>query len=1127
MSKSIGLKIGVEGEAAFRKSIQGINTDMRTLKSEMSLATSAFDRNDQSQEKLAAQSKVLTKQIETQKDKIKETTAMLEKSRIKYGETDTKTQSWKQTVNGATTDLNKMELQLSDVNTKLTATQSKMVAFTTSAEGMATKLNSVGTSLSNAGQKLTMGITLPLAAAGVASVKLASDYSESVNKVDVAFGNSADTVIAWSETTLDSFGIASGTALDMAATFGDMGTSMGLTQDQAAGMSTSLSGLAGDLASFKNIDISEAVTALNGVFTGETESLKKLGIIMTESALDAYALKEGYGKTTAEMTQAEKVTLRYSYILDSTKNSSGDFARTSDGTANSLRTFTESIKEAGESMGKNLLPLITPLIQKFTAYVKSIANMDSGTQKMIIKVAGLTAIVGPLLTIIGKVSLGTSALIKLTLKAIPNFKTLSLTLKGVATSFEAVAAGEALSTAATLGVVGAVAAITVAAGVGVAAFVKYKDKQRQIEEGTYELIKASEDYREESETALATVESNIASRQAAITTSVAEAQSAQDVADALYRMQDGYTATDTEATTMQAMVDSLNAKMPELSLSFDQTTGSLSLTKDEVNNTIDALVAAAEKAGQVNALTSNSADLFQARMDYDTLVQDQATVTQQLADSQQSYIDKFGNSTDAYNAWATKNKDQIEIWQNNQVAIDDAATSVNNLGTEHEQMISKITGEPIAAFQEVPKQAETSAQDTVNAWIGTNQAHAQDYINGGQLSGRSYSGGIQAGINGEIPNLEATESLGMGSVAQSGLNSFGQKIGDDTSATTNTSAWNSKVLGKVGELPQGFSMYGDSSITGFNNGINAKTGGGLSSIGTFVENLKLKFTQGLGIHSPSTVMHGYGVNSIQGLLDGLSELDIVGFTQNIVQKIKDTFAAGDFSITGAVKFLGTGLKEFIEKVGLNVGSAGIGEMSVPVSGPVTSGFGYRSAASTSGIGSTYHEGIDIGASYGSTVGAAGAGTVSLAQYYGGYGNAIKIDHGNGLQTLYAHLSKILVSVGDFVTKMQAIGLVGSTGNSTGAHLHFGMYENGQAVDPSALFGFSVGSRYVPQDMVAQIHQGEMIIPKSENPYANSGGKVIPNNKVEINQQFYASHLSETEMNRQFKNTLRKAGLMPA
>jgi murein DD-endopeptidase MepM/ murein hydrolase activator NlpD len=111
----------------------------------------------------------------------------------------------------------------------------------------------------------------------------------------------------------------------------------------------------------------------------------------------------------------------------------------------------------------------------------------------------------------------------------------------------------------------------------------------------------------------------------------------------------------------------------------------------------------------------------------------------------------------------------------------------------------------------------------------------------------------------------------------------------------------------------------------------------------------------------------------------------------------------------------------------------------PVNGAVVSGFGWR--------GRRMHEGIDITASSGTPIWAAAAGTVIWASWRGGYGNCVVVDHGNGLATLYAHASSILVGVGQSVGQGETIALVGSTGNSSGPHLHFEVRVNGSAVDP--------------------------------------------------------------------------------
>jgi len=124
-----------------------------------------------------------------------------------------------------------------------------------------------------------------------------------------------------------------------------------------------------------------------------------------------------------------------------------------------------------------------------------------------------------------------------------------------------------------------------------------------------------------------------------------------------------------------------------------------------------------------------------------------------------------------------------------------------------------------------------------------------------------------------------------------------------------------------------------------------------------------------------------------------------------------------------------------------------GEFSWPVSGPITSPFGYRS--DPYGGGTEFHTGIDIGAPMGATVTAAAGGTVIYAAPYGGYGNAVIIDHGNGVSSLYGHLSQIFVADHQEVQRGQAIGAVGMTGRATGPHLHFEVRVNGQPVDPAS------------------------------------------------------------------------------
>ena len=266
------------------------------------------------------------------------------------------------------------------------------------------KLSAFGKQMKDVGQSMSLRLSAPLALLGGAAIKMATDFNESLNKVDVAFKGSSAEVQAFAKNTLKSFGIAEGTALDMAALFGDMATSMGLSTAESAKLSTSLVGLAGDLASFKNMNIQEVTTALNGIFTGETESLKRLGVVMTEDNLKSYALANGIKKLYTEMTQGEKVMLRYQYVTDMTANAHGDFERTGGGAANQMRMMQEGLKQLGNEFGQVMLPTVVKVIKGINDYIGSISKTSDFNKKLIVIIGGVAAALGPLLYIVGLVS---------------------------------------------------------------------------------------------------------------------------------------------------------------------------------------------------------------------------------------------------------------------------------------------------------------------------------------------------------------------------------------------------------------------------------------------------------------------------------------------------------------------------------------------------------------------------------------------------------------------------------------------------------------------------------------------------------------------------------------------------
>lgn len=413
MSEEIGdlaVRVSLDN-TGFQNGMTDVNRALRLTNSEFKANTSALGNNASEMDKLRLKASSLTTSISQQRDKVSILENAHRQSVTATGANSRATQDLEVRLNLARASLSNMSNTLLTTNTQIATQTSAWTRLGTSLTGIGGSLTSVGDKMTGIGKSMMLRVTAPLLAIGVASGKMASDVEESTNKVDVAFGNNAQSVKDFSETTLKSFGIAKGSTLEMASLFGDMASGMGLNTEQASKMSIKLVGLAGDLASFKNIGISQAQTALKGIFTGEGESLKTLGVIMLDSTLKQFAMEKGIKRTYETMTQTEKVMLRYQYVLDKTKNSQGDFARTSDGTANSVRIFQESLKEFGAILGQQILPVVTPIIKKLGEMMQGFSKLNPAVIKTILVVGTLTALVAPLLIIFGTLisALGTVA----------------------------------------------------------------------------------------------------------------------------------------------------------------------------------------------------------------------------------------------------------------------------------------------------------------------------------------------------------------------------------------------------------------------------------------------------------------------------------------------------------------------------------------------------------------------------------------------------------------------------------------------------------------------------------------------------------------------------------------------
>ena len=227
-------------------------------------------------------------------------------------------------------------------------------------------------SLNKSATKISSGIGKKIGLAfSVASIgkfiKEATSAGASLNAmgtiIDAALPHMTEQVDAFAKSAGSMFGLSETQAKGFVGKFASMASAMGYTEEQAYKMSTALTGLAGDVASYYHISSDDAYAKLGAVFTGETEALKQLGVVMTQNALDAFALSHGYGMVTSQMSELEKTTLRYQFVMDRLKLASGDFARYAYTWSGSIATIKLNWSNFMATIGQGMINILLPLLQ--------------------------------------------------------------------------------------------------------------------------------------------------------------------------------------------------------------------------------------------------------------------------------------------------------------------------------------------------------------------------------------------------------------------------------------------------------------------------------------------------------------------------------------------------------------------------------------------------------------------------------------------------------------------------------------------------------------------------------------------------------------------------------------------
>lgn len=212
---------------------------------------------------------------------------------------------------------------------------------------------------------------------GKDAISAASDLEEVQNVVDVTFGANNSKIESWAKSAGAQFGLTETQAKRFTSTLGAMMKSAGMSGNQIADMSTDLAGLAADMASFYNLDFDTAFQKIRSGISGETEPLKQLGINMSVANLNAFALQQGLSKTFEQMDQGEQTMLRYQYLMQATADAQGDFSRTSDGYANSVRKLETNLEQLKTTLGKSFIDVVTQATGFLNSFIESLTPDQS------------------------------------------------------------------------------------------------------------------------------------------------------------------------------------------------------------------------------------------------------------------------------------------------------------------------------------------------------------------------------------------------------------------------------------------------------------------------------------------------------------------------------------------------------------------------------------------------------------------------------------------------------------------------------------------------------------------------------------------------------------------------------
>ncbi|CRZ34586.1 chromosome segregation ATPase [Herbinix hemicellulosilytica] len=618
---TIGTKIVLEGEKEYRQAINQVNNSINVLKSELKAVSAEFEGNANSIDALRAKHEILVKEQAEQEKKIKLIKAALEEAAKQYGENSKQVQDWQIKLNNASAYLIKLNREIEDNEKYMKEAEEATDKTAKSIDEYGRRINDAAQKTSLFGDILKANLLSNAISDGIRkmanllgdsiekSIELASDLEEVQNVVDVTFGQKASVIDKWAESMGEAHGVSVLLSKQFVGTMGAMLKSMQLTDKEVIEMSKNLVQLAGDMASFYNLDVEEAFAKIRSGISGETEPLKQLGINLNVANLEAYALANGIKKAYSEMTQAEQATLRYNYLMQVTADAQGDFARNIGSLANQQRIQALQQEEILMKLGNAIIPAVTKATSKLNEAMDGMGDQMAEVAEVLsegVVDAFVWLIDNSDKVIAGLKGIGAAILVK---KAADGVLYVVEAYKTLKTATEAATVAQtAFNNASKANIYIAIASAILGAATAIDSYIrsmrKATDEITEMDEETRRLIDSSERLKKEIENRANAWEEERRSIEA-------NYGAAKELSYRLYELADKEQKTNAEKQEMVSLVEQLNKLIPDLNIVIDEQTWVLSKQKNEV----EALISKYKEYALTKTAEDKYTDLLRSRID--------------------------------------------------------------------------------------------------------------------------------------------------------------------------------------------------------------------------------------------------------------------------------------------------------------------------------------------------------------------------------------------------------------------------------------------------------------------------------------------------------------------------------